>query len=79
MLRLVFWQKLTDVSEVFVVSIALIGLKIQTVSTTEMQINFYQTTRRNIPEDSHIHTRGRENLKSHQEGDFFVTMSSCFS
>jgi hypothetical protein len=24
-----------------------------------------QTTRRNIPEDSHLHTRRRENLKSH--------------
>jgi hypothetical protein len=28
-------------------------------------IYFYQTTRRNNPEDSHIHTRRRENLKSH--------------
>jgi hypothetical protein len=29
-------------------------------------VNFYQTTRRNIPRDSHLHTRRRENLKSHQ-------------
>jgi hypothetical protein len=29
-------------------------------------INFYQTTRRNIPEDSHLHTP-HEKLKSHQK------------
>jgi hypothetical protein len=28
-------------------------------------LDFHQTTRRNIPEDGHIHTRRRENLKSH--------------
>jgi hypothetical protein len=33
--------------------------------TSEMSVNFYQTTRRNIPEDSHLLTRRRENLKSH--------------
>jgi hypothetical protein len=27
--------------------------------------NLYETTRRNIPEDSNIHTRRRENVKSH--------------
>jgi hypothetical protein len=31
-----------------------------------MSVNIYQTTRRNIPEDSHLHTRRRENLKSHK-------------
>jgi hypothetical protein len=30
-------------------------------------VNFYQTTRRNIPEVSHLHTHRRENLKSQQE------------
>jgi hypothetical protein len=34
-----------------------------TASTSEAWVNFYQTTR-NIPEDSHLHTRPRENLKS---------------
>jgi hypothetical protein len=34
-------------------------------STSETSVNFYQTTRRNIPEDSHLHTRSWENLKSH--------------
>jgi hypothetical protein len=30
-----------------------------------MEANFYQTTRRNNPEDNHLHTRRRENLKFH--------------
>jgi hypothetical protein len=28
-------------------------------------VYFYQTTRPNIPEDSHIHSHNRETLKSH--------------
>jgi hypothetical protein len=43
--------------------IALIGL-IEAASTSETSVN-YQTRRRNIPEDRHLHTRRRENLKSH--------------
>jgi hypothetical protein len=34
------------------------------VSTSETLVSFCETTRRNIPEDSHLYTR-RENLKSH--------------
>jgi hypothetical protein len=34
------------------------------VSTSETLVNFHHTTRRNIPEDSHLHTRRCENLKS---------------
>jgi hypothetical protein len=30
----------------------------------ETSVNFYQTTWRNNPEDSHLHNRRRENLKS---------------
>jgi hypothetical protein len=33
------------------------------VSSSETSANIYQTTWRNIPEDSHLHTRRRENLK----------------
>jgi hypothetical protein len=33
--------------------------------TSETSVNFYQTTRRNNPEDSHLHTRRPENLKFH--------------
>jgi hypothetical protein len=35
------------------------------VSTSETSVNVYQTTRCNNTEDSHLHTRRRENLKSH--------------
>jgi hypothetical protein len=37
----------------------------EAASTSETSVNFYQTTRRNNPEDSHLHTRRRVNLKSH--------------
>jgi hypothetical protein len=40
-------------------------LMMEAASTSETSVNFYQTTRRNNPEDSHLHTRRRENLKSH--------------
>jgi hypothetical protein len=39
----------------------------EAASTSETSVNFYQTTRRNIPEDSHLQNRRRENLKSHLE------------
>jgi hypothetical protein len=35
-------------------------------------VNFYQTTRRYNPEDSHIRTNRRENLKSYFH-EYFVT------
>jgi hypothetical protein len=35
--------------------------------TSETLVNFYQTTRRYNPEDSHLHTHRRENLKSYNE------------
>jgi hypothetical protein len=38
----------------------------EAVSTSEASVNFCETTRRNIPEDSHFHTCRRENLKSVQ-------------
>jgi hypothetical protein len=34
-------------------------------STSETSVNAYQTTRRYNPEDSHLHTRRRENLRSY--------------
>jgi hypothetical protein len=42
-----------------------IALMMEAASTSETWVNFYQTTRRNNPEDSHLHTRRRENLKSY--------------
>jgi hypothetical protein len=37
----------------------------ETANTPETSVNFYQMTRRNIPEDGHLHNRRRENLKFH--------------
>jgi hypothetical protein len=62
---------MTDVSEVLTTSIiraiialnafiirAIIALMMEVANTSESSVNFYQTTRRNIPEDkSHLHTR----------------------
>jgi hypothetical protein len=45
-----------------------------TASTSETSVNFYQTARRNIPEVSHLHTRHHENLKSHL-GTFLFSAS----
>jgi hypothetical protein len=35
----------------------------EAASTSETRVNFYQATRRNKPEDNHIHIRRRENPK----------------
>jgi hypothetical protein len=39
----------------FFVRSLLIALMMEAVSTFETSVNFYQTTRCNIPEDSHLH------------------------
>jgi hypothetical protein len=41
------------------------ALMMETASTSETSVNVYQTTGRNTPEDSHLHTYRRENLKYH--------------
>jgi hypothetical protein len=41
----------TDISE------ELITLMMESVSSSETSVNIYQTTRLNIPEDSHAHTQ----------------------
>jgi hypothetical protein len=41
-----------------------IALMMEAKSTSETSVNFYQITRRNNPEDSHLHIRRRENLIS---------------
>jgi hypothetical protein len=38
------------------------AMMMEAPNTSETPVN-YQTTRRNNPEDSHLHTRRRENLK----------------
>jgi hypothetical protein len=52
-LRRVVWQKFTDVSEVLVASMTRAMMK-ETASSSEMSVNFYQTTRRNNP----LHDQG---------------------
>jgi hypothetical protein len=65
--------KFTDVSEVRTASIIremndeFINLMLEAVSTSETSVNVNVTTRRYIPEDSKLHTRRREDLKSHKE------------
>jgi hypothetical protein len=56
LLRSAVWWKFTDVSEVLAASIirVMIALMIKAASTSEMSVNFHQTTRRNNPEDSHL-------------------------
>jgi hypothetical protein len=56
--------KLTDVSEVRTAPI-IIAMMMEAVRTSETSDDFNVTTRRYIPEDSKLHTRRRENLKSH--------------
>jgi hypothetical protein len=38
----------------------------EAASTSEISVNFCQITRRNILEDSHLHNRRHQNLKSHK-------------
>jgi hypothetical protein len=45
-------------------SSSLTTLVMEAASTSETLVNFYQTTRRYNPEDSHLRTHRRENLKS---------------
>jgi hypothetical protein len=42
---------------------------VEAVRTSEKSVNFNLTTRRYTPENSKIHTRRRENLKSHRALD----------
>jgi hypothetical protein len=44
----------------------------EAVSSSKMSVNIYQTTRRKNPEDSHLHTCRRENLKSHLDHNLHV-------
>jgi hypothetical protein len=40
-----------------------IAQTMETERISETSVSFYQTTRCNMPEDSHFHTRRRENQK----------------
>jgi hypothetical protein len=64
----VVWLNFTNVSEVLADSI---------IRTSEMLVNFYQTTWRYNPEDSHLSTHCRENLKSYSHNfiDWVIVLS----
>jgi hypothetical protein len=51
-----------------------VALTMEAVSSTEASVNFNQTTRCNKAEDSHLHTRSRENLKSRS---LLVVSATC--
>jgi hypothetical protein len=77
LLRRVVWKKSTDVSEVLAtVTIALI---IEAANTYETSADFYRTARRSKPEDSHLHSRRREDLKSQSFTSFLSTSSTLLS
>jgi hypothetical protein len=38
----------------------------EAANTSKTSVSFHQTTRHNVPEDSHLHTRRRENLKPYK-------------
>jgi hypothetical protein len=50
---------------VFWVVAPAIALMMEAARTSEMLVQLYQTTRCYNPEDSHLHTYRRENLKSY--------------
>jgi hypothetical protein len=61
----VFWvAALCSLVEVYQ---SLIALMMEAARTSETLVNFYQTTRRYNPEDSHLHTYSHENLKSYKK------------
>jgi hypothetical protein len=70
MLHRVVRQKFTSVLEVLAASI-IRAMMVEAANTSETSVNFYQTTWCNSPENSHLHTRRRENLKSHNIYNLF--------
>jgi len=68
----------TDVSEVRAASIIrAIALMMEAARTSETSVDIQLRTRQYIPEDSELHTRRRENLKSH--GIIARSSKSCLS
>jgi hypothetical protein len=62
LLRCVVWQKFADVLEVLSASV----IKASTIALTmKAGSTFYQTTPRSNTEDTRLHTRCCESLKSH--------------
>jgi hypothetical protein len=54
----------------------IIALMMKAARTSETLVNFYQTARRYNPQDSHLRTHCRENLKSFLK-DYSLAMGYC--
>jgi uncharacterized protein (DUF427 family) len=54
------------------------SLIMEAVRTSETSVNFKVTTRRYIPEDSKLHIRRRQNVKSHVVNLYGETALLCF-
>jgi hypothetical protein len=61
----VFKLMLGKMAVFWVVVWCVIALMMEAQRTSETLVNFYQTTRRYSPEDSHLRTHRRENLRSY--------------
>jgi hypothetical protein len=61
----------------------IITLMMEAARTSETSVNFYQTTQRYNPEDSHLRTHRHENLKSYHEqwssGELMFCTTSHFN
>lgn len=49
----------------------------QSVITSETSVNFYHTSKRKIPEDSHLHAFRREKLKCHRKQKLMLIFNDC--
>jgi hypothetical protein len=56
-----------------VIWVVAIALTMEAARISETLVNFYQTTRRYNPEDSHLRTHRRENFKSYLNINLFLT------
>jgi hypothetical protein len=54
------WTDVSDVHTAFIVTLMMVSVR-----TSETSVYSNWTARRYMPDDSHLHTRCRENLKSH--------------
>lgn len=63
-------KRLSDIKRISKRKRRKIALTIGAVSISETTVNLCQTTRRNIPQESHFHISRRENLKSHTENKY---------
>jgi hypothetical protein len=47
----------------------------EAASTSETSVNFYQTTLRSNPKDSHLYSQRRENIKSRALDRFLIQLN----